>query len=97
MGANHFAAWPTAVYGMILLLSAVAYYILQELILHEQGEESKLARAYRNRLKEWVSVLLYAIAIPVAFFNQWISDGLYVVVALLWLVPDRRIEKRISV
>jgi uncharacterized membrane protein len=95
MGANHFSALPTALYGVVLLLAALAYYILQGLILQEHDEESKLAKAFRNRLKERVSVLFYLIAIPMAFVNQRISDGLYVVVALMWLVPDRRIEKRI--
>jgi TMEM175 potassium channel family protein len=95
MGANHFSALPTALYGVVLLLAALAYYILQGLILQEHDEESRLAKAFRNRLKERVSVLFYLIAIPMAFVNQRISDGLYVVVALMWLVPDRRIEKRI--
>ena len=95
MGANHFSAVPTALYGVVLLLAAVAYYILQGLILQEHDEASRLAKAFRNRLKERLSVLFYLIAIPMAFVNQRISDGLYVVVALMWLVPDRRIEKSI--
>jgi uncharacterized membrane protein len=96
MGENHFAPLPTAVYGVVMLLSAVAYTILQTMIVAQQGPGSRLAEAVGSDLKAKLSLLLYAIAIPSAFIHQWISDGIYVVVALMWLVPDRRIESKLS-
>ena len=95
MGENHFAPLPTAVYGVVLLASAVAYFLLQSAIVAGQGPGSKLAAALGRDLKGKLSPFVYAAAIPLAFVNQWISDALYVSVALIWLVPDRRIEKRI--
>jgi uncharacterized membrane protein len=94
MGENHFAAVPTAAYGAVLLLAGIAYTILQNAIIAEHGSGSKLATAVGNDRKGKMSVLLYASAIPLAFVNQWVSDGIYVFVALLWLVPDKRIESR---
>jgi uncharacterized membrane protein len=95
MGENHFAPLPTAVYGGILLLAAIAYTILARAIVAEEGPASKLAAAIGQDRKGNVSMALYAAAIPLAFVNQWISDAIYVAVALIWLVPDRRIESRI--
>jgi uncharacterized membrane protein len=92
MGHNHFAPVPTAVYGVVLLLAAIAYWILQHTILVQQGPQSLLAKAIGRDVKGRISPLLYALAIPLAFVNQWFSDALYVGVALMWLVPDRRIE-----
>jgi len=94
MGENHFAPVPTAVYGAVMLLSGVAYTILQAAIVAAHGPESTLAAAVGSDMKGKVSLGLYALAIPLAFVNQWISDGIYVAVALLWFVPDRRIESR---
>jgi len=96
MGENHFAAAPAAAYGAVMLMAAIAYTILKAAIISEQGPGSKLAAALGRDLKGKVSVALYALAIALAFLNQWLSDGLYVLVALLWLVPDRRIESRIG-
>jgi uncharacterized membrane protein len=96
MGANHFAAAPSAVYGGVLLMAAVAYWILQQLIIASQGHGSLLKRAIGRDWKGKVSPLIYLIAIPVAFWSPWISQGLYVLVALVWLVPDRRIERALS-
>ncbi len=96
MGENHFAPLPTAVYGMVLLAAAIAYYILQSLIIAEPGANAKLATAVGKDWKGKISPLIYAVAIGLAFVNQWIADALYVLVALMWLVPDRRIEKKIS-
>lgn len=96
MGENHFAPVPTALYGAVLLMAAVAYWILQRTIIASQGEGSLLARAVGQDLKGKSSPLLYAIAIPLAFLNTWISQCLYVFVALLWLIPDRRIEKAMA-
>lgn len=92
MGENDFAAAPTAAYGIVLLLSAIAYYILQTTILALGRQDSALKTALGKDLKGKVSPLCYAIAIPLAFVSRWVSLGLYVVVALMWLIPDRRIE-----
>src|SRR6185436_15262745 len=92
MGENHFAPLPTAAYGGVLLLAGVAYYILERTIIRNQGASSRLEAAIGKDLKGRVSVVLYALAIPLAFVNQLISDAIYVMVALMWLIPDRRIE-----
>ena len=94
MGENHFAPLPTALYGAVLLCSAIAYTILQTAVIGAQGPHSNLATAVGSDLKGKLSIAAYVLAIPMAFVNQWISDALYVAVALLWLVPDRRIEAR---
>ncbi|MFA5170220.1 MAG: TMEM175 family protein [Sulfuriferula sp.] len=93
MGENHFAPTPIALYGVVLLLAAIAYWILQRTIIASQGEGSLLAKAVGRDIKGKLSPIMYAIAVPAAFFNQWIAGALYVFVALMWLVPDRRIEK----
>jgi uncharacterized membrane protein len=95
MGENHFAAGPTALYGAILLCAAIAYLVLQNAIIWEEGPESKLARAVGKDWKGKASILLYAAAIPLAFVREWLADAVYTGVALLWLVPDRRIEMRL--
>ncbi|HZR09454.1 MAG TPA: TMEM175 family protein [Myxococcales bacterium] len=94
MGENHFASLPTAIYGAVLLASGVAYYLLQNMIIAAQGPDSKLAAALGRDLKGKISPLVYAVAIPLAFVREWIADILYVTVALMWLIPDRRIESR---
>lgn len=96
MGENHFAPLPTAVYGVVLLLAAVAYTILQTTIVAHHGPSSRLATAVGSDKKGKLSLLLYAVAIPSAFVHQWIADGLYVFVVLMWLVPDRRIESKLN-
>ena len=96
MGENYFAPLPTALYGVVLLAAAIAYYILQNLIIAEQGEHSKLRAAIGNDLKGKISPLIYVVAIILAFVNQWISDALYVFVALMWLIPDKRIESKMD-
>ncbi len=94
MGENHFASVPTALYGVVLFMAAVAYMILQHcIIVANGGKDSLLAKAVEKDRKGKVSQLLYAVAIPAAFWNQWFSDGIYVLVAIIWLVPDRRIER----
>lgn len=93
MGENQFAPTPTALYGVLLLLAAIAYWLLQHAIMAKQGEESLLAVAVGKDLKGKLSPLLYVVAIPSAFLHQWIAGGLYVLVAVIWLVPDRRIER----
>ena len=93
MGENHFASAPAALYGAVLLMAGVAYFILQQLIIASQGPDSIVKRAVGGDWKGKLSPVLYAIAIPVAFWRQWLSLGVYVVVALIWLIPDRRIER----
>ena len=94
MGENHFAPLPTALYGLVLMMAGVAYYILSLTIIRSQGPSSKLKAAVGDDAKGKISVVLYLLAIPLAFVNQLISDAIYVFVALWWLVPDRRIEQR---
>ena len=97
-GQNHFAPIPTAMYGAVLLMAAIAYTILQRCIIRLHGQESKLASAIGRDFKGKLSLALYAGAIPLALFgHSWISVGLYVLVALIWLAPDPRIESRIAV
>jgi uncharacterized membrane protein len=92
--SQHFdASTPSAVYGVVLLMAAIAYYILQTVIIRTQGPDSVLARAVGRDWKGRLSPLIYLAAIPLAFVHPWIADGLYTVVALIWLVPDRRIER----
>lgn len=93
MGQNHFASTPVALYGVVLLLSGVAYKILQETIIALQGEGSLLKRAVGGDWKGLVPLILYGIAIPMAFWFPAISLACYIAVSLLWLVPDRRIER----
>ena len=92
MGENHFAATPSALYGVVLLMAAIAYLLLQQLIIASQGPDSLLKKAVGGDWKGKMSPVIYAIGIPLAFWSQWISLALYVLVALVWLVPDRRIE-----
>ena len=94
VGENRFAPLPTAMYGVVLMMAGVAYYILSQTIIRTQGAHSKLKAAVGTDTKGLISVILYLIAIPLAFVNQLLSDAIYVFVALMWLVPDRRIEKR---
>jgi uncharacterized membrane protein len=96
MGENNFADVPTAAYGIVLLMAAVAYTILERTIIAHQGPHSKLAAAVGKELKGWASIALYVTAVALAFARHpLISIGLYVTVVLMWLVPDPRIEKRI--
>jgi uncharacterized membrane protein len=92
MGENHFAAMPTAMYGVVLLASAIAYYVLQQTIIASQGSDSILKKAVGGDWKGKWSPAFYIVAIASAFWAQWISQILYVAVALIWLVPDKRIE-----
>jgi uncharacterized membrane protein len=96
MGENHFAPAPTALYGVPLLMAAIAYWLLQRNIIATQGRESVLAAAVGRDLKGKLSPILYAIAIPSAFAHPWIAGAIYVGAALMWLVPDRRIERLLA-
>jgi len=92
IGENHLASTPAAAYGFVLLMAAVAYYVLQHLIIVEQGPNSLLAAAVGRDWKGKLSPVAYLTAIPLAFVSPWIASGIYTLVALAWLIPDRRIE-----
>jgi len=96
MGENNFAPLPTALYGCVMLFAAIAYTILVYTIIAHQGPHSKLREAIGNDVKGKISAALYVVAIPSAFVNQWIAGAIYLTVALIWLAPDRRIEKKIE-
>ena len=92
MGENHFQTAPTAVYGTVLLLAAVAYFILQNIIIADHGRDSKIAQAIGEDRKGKLSIVLYAAGVGVAFWHAWISPVIYTLVALMWLIPDKRLE-----
>jgi uncharacterized membrane protein len=93
VGDNHFAPAPMALYGVILLMAGVAYLVLQNAIIACHGNDSLLARAVGGDAKGKLSAVLYGLAIPMAYFEVWISGSIYVLVAMIWLIPDRRIER----
>ena len=97
MGENHFAPLPTAVFGLSLLMPALAWYLLQKAITRKHGMESVLAKALGRDLKGKISPVLYVVAIALAFVSPWISLAIYALVAVMWLIPDRRIEHAIAV
>ena len=92
MGENHFAAWPVALYGIVMLFAGIAYFILAHVLISHHGRDSALAKALGKDFKGKVSVVLYAAAVPLSFVRSWLACGLYVLVAIMWLIPDRRIE-----
>jgi uncharacterized membrane protein len=96
MGQNHLEAVPTALYGVVLLMAAIAYFFLQRAIIAEHGPDSLLASAVGRDLKGKLSPVLYAIAIGSALFKSWIAGSIYIFVALMWLIPDKRIERTIK-
>ena len=96
MGENHFARLPTALYGVALLMPAIAYYLLQMTIVAHQGNDGTLARAIGRDDKGKISPPLYLVAIGFAFVAPWVSQAIYVLVALMWLIPDRRIERALQ-
>jgi TMEM175 potassium channel family protein len=96
MGENHFAAVPTALYGAVLLMAAIAYYVLARAIIRAQGPDSVLARAVGRDWKGRVSPLLYVLAMAATLWSPWVAEAIYIFVALMWLVPDRRIERVLS-
>lgn len=95
-GENHFAALPVAFYGIVLLLAAIAYFILTRTLIACQGQDSTLAAALGRDTKGRVSMVIYAAAVLLAFVNSWLAFMLYVLVAIMWLIPDRRIEKTLT-
>jgi len=96
MGENHFTAVPSALYGGVLLAAAIAYKLLQHFIVADQGPDSKLATAIGRDFKGTISPVFYTVAIVVSFFQPWLAGLLYVAVALIWLIPDRRLERIIE-
>ena len=96
MGENHFAALPVALYGVVLLFAAIAYFILTRVLISYHGRDSTLAKALGKDFKGKVSVACYAAAIPLSFLNSWLACALYVMVAVMWLIPDRRIEDALT-
>jgi uncharacterized membrane protein len=96
MGENHFAALPTALYGVVLLMAAIAYWILQQQIISSQGKDSVLKRAVGGDWKGKLSPIIYVAAILIAFWSQWFSMCLYVFAAVIWFIPDRRIENALT-
>jgi uncharacterized membrane protein len=96
MGENHFASLPTALYGFVLFCAGIAYLVLQTLIIKTHGPNDILAAAVGRDWKGKISLVCYLTAIPLAFVNEWIADAFYIAVAAIWLIPDKRIESRIS-
>ena len=96
MGENHFAEWPVSVYGVVMFMAGCAYYILTRIIISHHGPDSTLRAAVGKDEKGKISVVIYALAIGLAFVNRWVSLGLYVAVVVMWLVPDRRIERALE-
>jgi len=96
MGENHFAPETLALYGFVLMMCAIAYFILQRAIITQHGRDSTLAKALGSDFKGKISMVLYLVAIPSAFLNEWISGIVYVSIAGIWLIPDKRIEKRLK-
>ena len=96
MGENHFAAWPVALYGIVLLLAGVAYFILTRSLIALHGRESAIARSIGKDVKGKLSILIYAVSIPLAFAQPWMAGTGYVAVAIMWLIPDRRIERTLA-
>jgi uncharacterized membrane protein len=97
MGENHFAAVPTALYGVVLAAAGIAYYVLEHTIIRSQGASSRLKAAIGNDTKGKISIVLYLLGILLAFVHQFLADAFYVAVAVMWLIPDRRIERRFAV
>lgn len=96
MGENHFAALPCAIYGVVLTMSALAYLLLEHVLVTLHGPNSPLAQAVGKERKSWGSIVLYVLGIAAAALHPWLSVGLYVLVALWWFIPDRRIESRLA-
>ena len=95
MGENNFSTWPVVLYGVILLMAAIAYYILAHCLTSVHGKDSALAQALGKDRKGIISIILYSIGLALTFFNSWLGFSVYVVVAAIWLIPDRRIEKKV--
>ena len=95
-GENHLDAWPVALYGIVLLCAAIAYSILTKTLIRLHGQGSKLAKSIGGDRKGKISIAVYAVAVPLAFVQPWIAAASYMIVAVMWLIPDRRIEREIA-
>jgi uncharacterized membrane protein len=96
MGANHFAKWPVFLYGVVLLMCGLAYWLLSAMLIKACGADSQIALALGKDRKGKSSVLIYAVAVGMAFLNPWLAFGLYVLVEVIWFIPDQRIEKNVT-
>lgn len=96
MGENNFSFWPVVLYGVVLLMAAIAYYILAHCLTNVHGKDSLLAQALGKDRKGMISIILYALGIGFSFLNSWIGISLYVAVAVIWFIPDKRIEKKMD-
>lgn len=96
MGENGFETWPLALYGVVLLMAAIAYHLLTRALLAVHAADSPLAQALSQNIKERISLIIFLVAIPLAFVRPWLSGGLYVLVAIMWFIPDRRMEKVVA-
>lgn len=96
MGENHFSKWPVAIYGMVSMLTGIAYYLLEQCLVHLHGQNSTLATAIGNDRKGMLSVVIYAAGIGLSFVNPWLGLGLYFLVAATWFIPDKRIENKLA-
>ena len=96
MGENRFAAWPVALYGAVLWFAGFAYFILTRALIAHHGQDSVVATALGRDFKGKVSLVFYSVAIPLAFVNAWLAFALYVLVAVMWFIPDRRLEKTLA-
>ena len=96
MDSNHFEPWPVAVYGLVLLLAGIAYFILTRTLIALHGRDSILATSIGRDRKGLISILIYAVAIPMAFVRPWIAGTFYIMVAVIWLLPDPRIERNVA-
>lgn len=94
MSGNHFESWPVAVYGIVMLLAGVAYFILTQMLIRLHGRSSTLAKSIGRDKKGAISIIIYAAAVPLAFVRTWLAGAGYILVAIIWLVPDRRIERK---
>jgi uncharacterized membrane protein len=96
IGETHFAAWPVALYGVVLVMAAMAYTIMTRALLSIHSDDSVLATALGRNFKEKISIVINVLAVPLAFVKPWISCAMYVIVAVIWFVPDRRIERTVA-
>jgi uncharacterized membrane protein len=96
LGETHFGRWPVSLYGAVLLLAAIAYFLLARSLVRLHGPESVIARALGSDFKGRISIVIYAVAMPLAFLQPYLSLGLFVAVAIMWLIPDRRIERTLD-
>jgi uncharacterized membrane protein len=96
MGENHFARGPVALYGTVMLFAAIAYFVLVRALLSHHGRDSRLATALGGDFKGKISMVIYLLAIPLAFVKWWLACALYILVSIMWLVPDRRIERTLT-